>query len=88
MFKKLLKKENLVLIILIFLLGHNILLHIKLDRAISRIMNLQILAYNAQINSANAAIQAEKAAVHAEEAAKNAKDAFYASYDNICSNCP
>jgi curved DNA-binding protein CbpA len=88
-------KENIILVLLIFLVGHSFYLQIKvsetIDKASSASSNAR-RAYNAASDASSYAQDASSYAQDAYNAASDASsyayDAYYSSFGNQCSYCP
>ena len=88
-------KENIILMLLIFLVGHSFYLQIKvsetIDEASSASSNAR-RAYNAASDASSYAQDAYNAASDAYDEASSAssyaQDAYYSSFGNQCSYCP
>ncbi len=95
MLKKLFRKENLILSVVIFLVGQNVFLQIKINKATEIIERTEKIALNAAENAAIAVNNANTAAYYAKEALEKAEEAFYmaddaymSTFGQVCSYCP
>lgn len=100
--RKLLKIQNISLILLLGLFGHNLYLQIQVEKAVKASINSEneakkatnkasaVLAYarEAAENSRIAAEYANEAAENSREAWNYAEDAAYNSFGSQCWSCP
>tara|TARA_B110000046_G_scaffold5791_1_gene6148 strand:- start:228 stop:500 length:273 start_codon:yes stop_codon:yes gene_type:complete len=86
--KKIFRRENITLILLVTVLGHNIFLQTKVDEAISEASDAANYASNAEDQAGDAANYASNAAYNAREAADNAREAADNAFANVCNYCP
>ena len=93
--KRQLTKQNLILLILVSLGGHNYYLQTKIDDSINAANDAEYEANQAKNYASDAADYASDAADYASDAASEASDASSYAYDayinsfgNQCYNCP
>ena len=93
--KYIINRENLLIILVIGLIGHNIFLQIRVEKAIDAAQDAEYAAYRAESRASDAASyasdaadNASDAAAYASEAASNADDAYRNSFGRQCWSCP
>jgi len=74
-------KENLLIILVLGLFGHNVYLQFQVEKAIEA-------AEYAASYATDAAEKANEAADYAEAASLSAEDAVYNAFGNQCGSCP
>jgi len=86
--KKLFKRENLLIILIIGLIGHNIYLQTRVEKAIDTSKYAVYAAKRAKNSADDAAYNASNAARKAEDASDHAYDAYLNSFGQRCWSCP
>lgn len=93
--KKLLNRENLLIVFVLGLIAHNIFLQTKVEQAIDAAQDAKYAANRAESSADNASSYASSASDYAREAARYADDASsyaYNAYQNSfgrqCWSCP
>ena len=100
--KRIFKRENLLILLIIALIGHNIFLQIRIEASIDISKDAEYEARRAADNAddaasyaSTAASYASDAADYASDAANNAANAWYSAQDaannafgNECWSCP
>ncbi len=93
--KKLFNRENLLILLVFGLIGHNIFLQTRVEKAIEAAQDAEYAANLAESSADDAASYASDAADYASEAASNADDASSYAYDAYrnsfgkqCWSCP
>jgi len=93
--KKIFNRENLLIILVIGLIGHNVFLQTKVEQAINAAQDAEYEASRAASSADDAASYASDAADYASEASDNAENAWYSAQDaadnafgNECWSCP
>ena len=86
--KRQLTKQNLILLVLISLGGHNYYLQTKIDDSINAANNAEYEARQAKNYASDAADYASDAASDASDASSYAYDAYRNSFGSQCYSCP
>ena len=86
--KRQLTKQNLILLILVSLGGHNYYLQTKIDDSINAANDAEYEANQAKNYASYAADYASDAASEASDASSYAYDAYINSFGSQCYNCP
>jgi hypothetical protein len=93
--KKYFNYKTLTILLIIGLIGNNIYLQIKVDKAISAAENAEYQARRAYSEAQDASMYASEASEYAQEAAENAENANNSaqaasrnSFGNQCWSCP
>lgn len=81
-------RENLLLLLVIALFGHNIFLQKRIDKAIVAVKNAEYEANQASISANTAASYASDASDYARKASRYADDAASNAFGNQCWRCP
>lgn len=93
--KKIFNRENLLILLVAGLIGHNVYLQTRVEKAIDAAQDAEYEASRAANSADNAASYASDAADYASEASDNAANAWYSAQDaannafgNECWSCP
>ncbi|MBQ4915455.1 hypothetical protein J8L85_13455 [Maribacter sp. MMG018] len=93
--KKIFNRENLLILLVVGLIGHNVYLQTRVEKAIDAAQDAEYEASRAANNADDAASYARNAADYASEASDNAANAWYSAQDaannafgNECWSCP
>jgi len=86
--KKIFNRENILVLLTVGLMGHNIYLQTQIEEAINAANHAAYHAFNASDYASDASDYASAAADNASDAADYASDASNNAFGNNCRCCP